>query len=151
MSLFDKINADIKTAMLAREKEKLEPLRAVKAAFLMAKTEKGASEELSEDAEIKIIQRLVKQRKDSAEIYKTNNREELYAKEVFEAELISKYLPAQLSESEIEVEVRSIITKVGATGPQDMGKVMGMASKQMAGKAEGKMISTVVKTVLASL
>ncbi len=151
MSLFDKINADIKTAMLAREKDKLEPLRAVKAAFLMARTEKGASDNLSEDAEIKIIQRLVKQRKDSAEIYKTNNREELYTKEVFEANLIAQYLPAQLSDSEIEEEVRSIITKVGATGPQDMGKVMGMASKQMAGKAEGKMISTVVKTVLSSL
>ncbi len=137
--------------MLAKEKEKLEPLRAVKAAFLMAKTEKGAGDELSDEAEIKIIQRLVKQRKDSAEVYKTNNREELHAKEVFEAEIISRYLPAQLSEQEIEEQVRAIIAKVGATGPQDMGKVMGVASKQMAGKAEGRMISTVVKEVLAAL
>lgn len=151
MSLFDQVNSDIKTAMLAKEKEKLEALRAIKAAFLVANTEKGASDELGDDAAIKIIQKLVKQRKDSAELYKTNNRPELYEKEMNEAKVIEQYLPAQLSEAEIEAAVKAVIAQVGATGPQDMGKVMGVASKQLAGKAEGKAISLKVKELLANL
>jgi len=151
MSLFEKINADIKAAMLAKEKEMLEPLRAIKAAFLMAKTEKGSEGELSEDKELKIIQKLVKQRKDSAELYKTNNREELYAKEIFEAKIIEQYLPAQMSEEEIVAEIKSIISEVGAAGPQDMGKVMGVASKKLGGKAEGRIIAQKVKELLAEI
>ena len=151
MNLFERINNDIKTAMKAKEKEKLEALRSVKAAFLMAKTEKGSNGELSEDAELKIIQKLVKQRKDSAEMYKTNNREELYAKEIAEAEIIAHYLPAQLNEVEIAVIIEGIVSDLGATGPQDMGKVMGVASKQLGGKAEGRVIAQKVKDILASI
>jgi len=151
MILSEKINNDIKTAMKAKAKEKLEALRAVKAAFLVAKTEKGAADELSDEAELKIIQKLVKQRKDSATLYKENGREELYEKEMAEAKIIEEYLPAQLSVDEIEAEVKSIVEKVGATGPQDMGKVMGMASKTLGGKAEGRAIADTVKKVLAAL
>lgn len=151
MSLFDIVNADIKTAMKAKDKEKLEALRSVKAAFLMAKTEKGASDELSDDAALKIVQKLVKQRKDSAEIYKGNNREELYAKEMSEAAVIEHYLPAQMSEEEIALAIKEIVQQVGASGPQDMGKVMGMASKKLSGKAEGRIIAQKVKEILASL
>jgi uncharacterized protein YqeY len=151
MNLFDTVNADIKKAMLAKEKEKLEALRSVKAAFLMAKTEKGASDELSDDAALKIIQKLVKQRKDSAELYKANNREELYAKELAEAVVIEQYLPAQMSEEEITIAIKEIVQQVGASGPQDMGKVMGMASKKLSGKAEGRLIAQKVKEILASL
>ena len=151
MNLFEKINNDIKTAMKAKEKEKLEALRSVKAAFLMAKTEKGSDGVLSEDAELKIIQKLVKQRKDSAEMYKSNNREELYEKEIAEAEIIAQYLPAQLSETEITVIIEGIVSDLGATGPQDMGKVMGVASKQLGGKAEGRVIAQKVKEILASM
>ena len=151
MNLFEKINNDIKTAMKAKEKEKLEALRSVKAAFLMAKTEKGSDGELSEDAELKIIQKLVKQRKDSAEMYKNNNREELYAKEISEAEIIAQYLPTQLSEAEITVIIEDIVSDLGAIGPQDMGKVMGVASKKLGGKAEGRVIAQKVKDILASI
>lgn len=151
MSLFEKINTDIKAAMLAKEKEKLEPLRAIKAAFLMAKTEKGNEGELSEERELKIIQKLVKQRKDSAELYKTNNREELYAKEIAEAKIIEQYLPKQMSEQDVVTVLKEIIIKVGATGPQDMGKVMGVASKQLSGKAEGRIIAQKVKELLAEI
>ena len=151
MSLFEKINTDIKTAMKAKDKETLEALRSVKAAFLMAKTEKGNNGELSNDAELKIIQKLVKQRKDSAELYKTNNREELYAKEIAEAKTIEQYLPAQLSETEIAIVIESIISDTEAKGPQDMGKVMGVASKKLGGKAEGRVIAQKVTELLASL
>ncbi len=151
MSLFEQIESDIKKAMLAKEKEKLEALRAVKAAFLLAKTEKGASETLSPDVELKIVQKLVKQRKETAEVYKANNREDLYAKEISEAAIIEQYLPKQMSEAEIEAEVKNIIAEVGAKGPQDMGKVMGVASKQLSGKADGKTISQKVKDMLAVL
>lgn len=151
MSLFDTINADIKEAMKAKEKEKLEALRAIKAAFLVKKTSKGFDGEISEDAELKIVKKLVKQRKDSAEIYKTNNRQELYEKEIKEISYIEAYLPAQLSEAEIEAGVREIVAQVGATGSQDMGKVMGVASKHFTGKADNKIVSQMVKTVLASL
>jgi uncharacterized protein YqeY len=151
MSLLEQINSDIKDAMKAKEKGKLEALRAVKAAFLVAKTEKGNSGELSEDAELKIIQKLVKQRKDSAELYKSNNREELFEKEMGEAAIIEKYLPAQLSEADIEIIIEGIISDLGATGPKDMGKVMGVASKKMGGQAEGRIIAQKVKDILNSM
>jgi uncharacterized protein YqeY len=148
MSLFDQINNDIKQAMLNKEKEKLEALRAVKAAFLLAKTEKG-DDELSSEKEISIIQKLVKQRKDSAEVYSKNNRPELAEKENKEAEYISAYLPKQLTEEEIKAELESIIKETGAMSMKDMGKVMGIATKKMAGKADGKVISAIVKQMLS--
>jgi uncharacterized protein YqeY len=117
----------------------------------LAKSEKGATVELSEEAEIKIVQKLVKQRKESADIYKANNRMELHDKEMMEAAFIEKYLPQQLTEDEIVAQLKTIISQIGATGPQDMGKVMGMATKHFAGKAEGKLVSQKVKEVLASL
>ncbi len=149
MSLFEQINQDIKSAMLAKEKEKLEALRAVKAAFLIAKTEKGAQEELSSEKEIAIIQKLVKQRKDSADIYIENNRPELAEKESKEAGFIAVYLPKQLSEEEIKEMLKPIIEQTSASSMKDMGKVMGIASKQLAGKADGKLISDCVKALLA--
>jgi uncharacterized protein YqeY len=151
MNLVEQINADIKTAMLAKDKETLEALRAIKAAFMVALTEKGAAHELNDDAALKIIQKLVKQRKDSAAIYEQNGRMELFEKEMSEAAVIEKYLPAQLSKDEIEARIKALIAQLGANGPQDMGKVMGAASKQLAGKAEGKVISQVVKELLAAL
>ena len=151
MSLSQQINADIKAAMLAKEKEKLEALRAVKAAFLVAQTEKGGSNELSEDTELKIIQKLVKQRKDSAEMYKANNRIDLYDKEIAQAKVIEQYLPEQLGEEEIQIIVEDIISSVEAKGMQDMGKVMGVATKKLSGKADGKVISQIVKKLLANL
>lgn len=149
MSLFDQINEDIKKAMLAKEKDKLEALRAVKAAFLVAKTEKGAAETLSPDSELKIIQKLIKQRKESAEIYLTQNRKDLYDKEVLEASVIEQYLPKQMSADEIKAVLKQIIEKVGAKAPSDMGKVMGVASKELAGKADGKLIAETVKLLLS--
>ncbi|MEJ5264999.1 MAG: GatB/YqeY domain-containing protein [Bacteroidales bacterium] len=151
MGLFETINDDIKAAMLAKEKEKLEALRAIKAALLLAKTEKGASQELSAETEIKVLQRMVKQRKESAEIYQSQNRPDLAEKELFEASVIEKYLPAQMSVEELEKAIRDIVARVGAKSPVDMGKVMGVATKELAGKAEGKMIAETVKKVLASL
>lgn len=151
MGLFDKINEDIKTTMLAKEKEKLEALRAIKAAFLLAKTEKGASEELSADTELKVIQKLVKQRKESAEIYLNQNRKDLYDKEIFEASVIEQYLPKQMGAEELKTALQAIFEKVGAKGPADMGKVMGIASKELAGKADGKLIAETVKSMLTSL
>lgn len=148
MSLFDQINEDIKKAMLNKEpKDKLEALRAVKAAFLLAKTEK-ANADLTPDIELKIIGKLVKQRRESADIYKTQNRPDLYEKEVAEAEYIEAYLPAALTTGEIEAIVKAVIEKVGAKAPSDMGKVMGAASKELAGKADGKVISEIVKRLL---
>ncbi len=149
MSLFEQINQDIKSAMLAKEKEKLEALRAVKAAFLIAKTEKGAQEELSPEKEISVIQKLVKQRKDSADIYIKNDRSELAEKEIKEADFIAVYLPKQLSEEEIKEALKPIIEQTGASSMKDMGKVMGMASKLLAGKADGKLISNCVKALLS--
>ena len=148
MSLFETINKDIKQAMLNKEKEKLEALRAIKAAFLIAKTEK-AGVELTSEKEIAIIQKLVKQRKDSATLYIENNRPELAEKENNESEIISVYLPKQMSEDEITTEVKALISELGATSMKDMGKVMGIASKKMAGKADGKLISEKVKQLLS--
>ena len=148
MSLFDTINTDIKHAMLNKEKEKLEALRSIKAAFLIAKTEK-AGVELTPEKEISIIQKLVKQRKDSATLYIENNRPELAEKENAEGEFISFYLPKQMSQDEITEEVSSIISELGASSMKNMGKVMGFASKKMAGKADGKLISEIVKKLLS--
>jgi len=150
MSLENKINEDIKKAMLAREKEKLEALRAIKTALLLAKTEKGAGESISEEAEIKILQRLVKQRKESAAIFEEKNRNELAQKESFEAGVIEEYLPEQMSEEELKSIISKIIEETGAKTMADMGKVMGMASKQLAGKAEGKLIADTVKSILSN-
>jgi uncharacterized protein len=149
MSLLEKVNADIKTAMLAKEKEKLEAIRAIKSAILLALTEKGAGDALTEDAEIRLLQKQVKQRRETAEIYTQQNRKDLADKEIFEADIIEAYLPKQMSAEKVEVELKAIIEKVGAKTPSDMGKVMGVASKQLAGKAEGKLISEIVKRLLA--
>ena len=148
MSLFDIINEDLKKAMKAREKEKLEAIRAVKTAFLLAKSDKGATAVLTEDEELIIIQKLVKQRNESAEIYKSQNRNDLYEKEILEAQVISGYLPKQLNEEELTKVLLNIIQSVGASGIRDMGKVMGVATKELAGKAEGKMIAAKVKELL---
>ena len=147
MSMELQIQQDIKAAMLAKEKTRLESLRAIKAAILLAKTADG-SESIADEAVVKIIQKLVKQRKETAEIYKQQNREELAAQELAEAAAMEVYLPKQMSEEELEAELKKIIAQVGATGPQDMGKVMGTATKALAGKAEGKAISALVKKLL---
>lgn len=149
MNYTDLINDDLKKAMLAREKEKLEAIRAVKTAFLLARTDKGAGSVLEEAEEVKILQKLVKQRKDSAAIYMEQNRPELAEKELLEASIIGKYLPAQMSEQEITEVVKRIISESGASGMKDMGKVMGLATKELAGKADGKLISGVVRQLLA--
>lgn len=147
MSMEQQIQQDIKAAMLAKEKTRLESLRAIKAAILLAKTADG-SESIADEAVVKIIQKLVKQRKETAEIYKQQNREELAAQELAEAAAMEVYLPKQLGEEELEAELKKIIAQIGATGPQDMGKVMGTATKALAGKAEGKAISALVKKLL---
>ncbi len=148
MSLADRINEDIKKAMLAREKQKLESLRAIKAALLLAKTEKGAAEVMSEEAEIKLLQKLVKQREEAAEIYKQAGRDDLYQNEVNEAAYISAYLPAALDEKTIEAELRAIIAQTGASSAADFGKVMGMAAKKFAGRADNKFVSQKLKELL---
>lgn len=149
MSLEQRINDDIKAAMLAREKQKLEALRAVKSAILLAKTQKGAGEEIDEEGEIKILKQLVKQRQDSAEMYKQQNRQDLYEEEKFQLDVINAYLPQMMSEEEIEATVKQIIADGGFAGMKDMGKVMGQATKVFAGKADNKMVSDVVKRLLA--
>jgi hypothetical protein len=151
MALTEKINEDMKAAMRAKDKERLEALRSVKSALLLLQTEKGGNKEISEDAEVGLIQKLVKQRKESAEIYQKQNREDLYEKEIKEANILAEYLPKQLSEQELEESVKSIIDKSGASGPSDMGKVMGVASQELKGKAEGKAIAQKVKELLAKL
>jgi uncharacterized protein len=148
MSLFEKVNQDIMQAMKSKD-PKLEALRAIKAAFLLAKTEKVGAE-LTEDVELKILNKLVKQRRESADIYKTQNRPDLYEKEVAEAQVIEAYLPAQILPAELEGLLKAIVERVGAKAPSDMGKVMGVASKELAGKADGKAISEIVKKLLAS-
>lgn len=143
------INQEIKAAMLAKNEARLRGLRAIKAALLLAKTEKGASEEISEDTEIKVLQKLAKQRRESAEIYKSQNRDDLFTIEVEELEVIESFLPTQLSREEVESQIKAIITNSGASSVKDMGKVMGLANKQLAGKADGKMISEIVKQLLS--
>lgn len=147
--LFDKVSAAIKTAMLARDKVALEALRGIKKEFIEAKTAKGSDGNLTDEVAIKILQKMVKQRKESAQIYTEQNRPELAENELAEAAVIENYLPAQMSMEELEAVVAEIISQVGAAGPQDMGKVMGVATKQLAGKTEGKLISEMVKKLLA--
>lgn len=149
MNLFDRISEDIKKAMLAREKVRLEALRGVKKEFLEAKTAKGANGELSDDTATKIMVKMVKQRKESAKIYEENNRQELADNELAEAAVIEEYLPRQLSAEELEAELKAIIAETGASSAKEMGKVMGIATKRLAGRAEGKLISAKVKELLA--
>ncbi len=151
MNLFDQISEDIKKAMLARDKVRLEALRGIKKEFLEAKTAKGANGELTDDNATKIMVKMVKQRKESARIYEENSRPELAANELAEAAVIEQYLPKQLSAEELEAEVKGIIAETGAAGPKDMGKVMGVATKRLAGRAEGRQVSETVKRILNSL
>lgn len=148
MNLFDQISEDIKKAMLARDKVRLEALRGVKKEFLEAKTAKGANGELTDETATKIMVKMVKQRKESAKIYEENNRPELTANELAEAVVIEEYLPKQLSPEELEAELKAIIAETGATGPKEMGKVMGVATKRLAGRAEGRAINAKVKELL---
>ncbi len=148
MNLFDQVSEDIKKAMLARERVRLEALRGAKKEFLEAKTAKGANGELSDETAVKIIVKMVKQRKESAKIYEENNRPELAENELAEASVLEEYLPKQLTADELTAELKTIITEVGASGPRDMGKVMGVASKRLAGRAEGRAISEAVKHLL---
>lgn len=151
MSLFDTISDDIKAAMLAKEKVRLEALRGVKKEFLEAKTAKGSDGELTDDAAIKIVQRMVKQRKDSAAIYVEQGRPELAEKELAEVAVLEEYLPKQATAKEVEKTIRDIIAHLGVTSPQEIGKVMGVASKSLAGKAEGRVISETAKRLLTDL
>ena len=149
MNLFDTISDEIKKAMLARDKVRLEALRGVKKEFLEAKTAKGASDELSDEAATAILQRMVKQRKDSAEIYTAQGRADLASDELAQLRVIQEFLPQQLSPEELESTVKSIISETGAQSMKEMGKVMGVATRQLAGKAEGRAISEMVKKLLS--
>lgn len=149
MSLFDTISEDIKKAMLAKERVKLDALRGIKKELLEAKTAKSAQGELTDEAAIAVIQKMAKQRRDSAEIYTSQGRPDLAEKEQEELTVIESYLPKQLTAEELETELKAIITQVGATSPADMGKVMGVATKQLAGVTNGKAISDTVKRLLA--
>ncbi len=148
MSLQQDLMTALKAAMKSKDQTALTALRAVKSSILLAKTENGAAEELTEEQELKILQKQVKQRKDSAAIFLEQNREDLAAPELAEAEIISQFLPEALSEQEITAVVKGVIAKIGADGMKDMGKVMGIVSQQLAGKADGKTISTIVKEQL---
>jgi uncharacterized protein YqeY len=150
MSLTEKISSDLINAMKAKDKVVLEAVRAAKTAFVLARAEKGADAVLSVEEELKIIQKLVKQRRESAEIYKEQNRPDLYEKEVTEADFLEKYLPARMSDEELLNIIKSIIARVGAKSPADLGKVMGVAAKELAGKADGKEISAIVKQLLGA-
>lgn len=149
MSLEQKIMGELKTAMLAKDEKALRSLRAIKAAILLAKTSEGAGGELKEGDETKLLQKLVKQRKDSLEIYQQQKRADLAQKEQEEIEVIEKFLPKQLSADELRSELTAIIAEAGASSPADMGKVMGTATKKLAGKADGKTISALVKELLS--
>ncbi len=148
MALFDRISEDIKKAMLAKDKVALDALRGIKKEFLEAKTAPGSDGELKDEKALQILQKLVKQRKESAEMYLGAGRQELAEEEMAQCRVIEQYLPAMMSEDELAAELSAIIAEVGATGPQDMGKVMGVATKRLAGKAEGRAISTKVKELL---
>lgn len=149
MNLEQKIMGELKTAMLAKDEKTVRSLRAIKAAIILAKTSEGAGGVIKEEEEIKLLQKLVKQRKDSLEIFQQQNRADLAQKESEEIEVIEKFLPKQLSPTELKVIVEKIITESGASSPADMGKVMGVATKQLAGKADGKTISALVKELLS--
>lgn len=147
MTLEERINADIKAAMLAKERKKLDALRAVKSAILLLKTN-GSGEAISQEAEIACLQKLVKQRKESAELYKQQNRMDLYEDEAFQQAVIEAYLPEQMSEEEIRTTLQNIVSETGASSMKDMGKVMGAAQKAFAGRADNKVVSTIVKELL---
>lgn len=149
MALFEQISEDIKSAMKARDKVALEALRNIKKVFLEAKTAPGANDTLEDADALKILQKLAKQGKESAQTFLANNRQDLADSELAQVEVIERYLPKALEESEIESIVKEIIAQIGAQGMKDMGKVMGIASKQMAGRADGRIISTIVKKLLA--
>ena len=149
MSLEQKVMADLKTAMLAKDEKALRSLRAIKAAIILAKTAEGAGGEIKEEDEIRLLQKLIKQRKDSLEIYQGQQRKDLAQKEEEEIAIIEKFLPEQISGDELKSILQKIIAETGASSPADMGKVMGAASKQLAGKADGKSISTAVKELLS--
>lgn len=148
MSLFDTVSADIQAAMKAREKVRLEALRGAKKEFLEAKTAPGANGELTDEQATKILMKMVKQRKESARIYVENNRQELADNELAEAAVLEEYLPKQLSPEELDKELRAIIAEVGATSAKEMGKVMGVATKRLAGRADGRTIQMAVKAIL---
>lgn len=148
MSLQENINNDIKTAMKEKNKVKLSALRAIKSELLLEKTSSAASGEISQEKELKIVQKLIKQRKDSAEIYKKESRNDLYEKEMGEIEFLNAYLPEQMSEEELTAIIQSAIDETGASSMKDMGKVMGIVNKKAAGKAEGKVIAQKVKSLL---
>ena|SRR2546421_3886252 len=148
MNLEQKVMAEMKDAMKAKDEAALRGLRAIKAAIIIAKTAEGAKGELTQDDEMKLLQKLVKQRKDSLEIYRQQNREDLARKEEEEIMVIEKFLPRQLSEEELKAELQQIIKEAGASSPADMGKVMGLATKKLAGRADGKTISATVKELL---
>lgn len=150
MSLEEKVMGDLKTAMLAKDEKSLRSLRAIKAAIINLKTSEGFGGEIKEDDEIKLLQKLVKQRKESLEIYEKQSRKDLAEKEQEEITIIEKFLPKQMSGEELKELIKKIIEDTGATSQADMGKVMGMANKQLAGKADGKAIATVVKEILSS-
>jgi len=151
MSLEITINNDIKSAMLAKDKDKLEALRAVKAALLLIKTGKDtATTEIPEEVELQTLQKLIKQRKEAAEMYKSQNRNDLYDVEIFQVSIIEKYLPEQMSENEIKTIIQQIIAETGATGMKDMGKVMGLAGTKLLGKADNKIVATFVKELLTT-
>lgn len=150
MSLKSQIEADIKQAMLAKDKDKLRALRAIKSLILLAETEKGGSGEITEDSEMKILTKAVKQRKDSLDVYEQQGRDDLAEVERAEIAIIEAYLPKQLSEEEVKSEIQGIISQVGAESMKDMGKVMGIATKKLAGKADGKIISGIVKELLSN-
>ncbi len=149
MGLKASVESEIKNAMLARDKDRLRALRAIKSLILLEETKEGAPAELSKEDEMKLLTKAAKQRKDSADIYKQQNREDLYVVEMAELEIISEFLPKQLTEEELIAELKTIISESGASGAKDMGKVMGLASKALAGKADGKAISMKVKELLS--
>lgn len=148
MNLFDQISEDIKKAMLAKDKVALDALRGIKKEFLEAKTAKGSDGELNDARAMQILQKMVKQRKEAADMFRAANRPELAEDEMAQCAIIERYLPAMMAEKELKVVLAEIIAQVGAVGPQDMGKVMGIATKQLAGKAEGKVINMVVRQLL---
>ena len=147
--LSNTIDQEIKKAMLAKDQAQLRGLRAIKAALLLAKTEKGSAEEITEEAEVKIIQKLIKQRRESSDIYKTQGRADLALVEDEEIEVIGQFLPQQMDKSAVEAAIARIVSQSGASSVKDMGKVMGLANKELAGKADGKLIAEVVKSQLA--
>lgn len=149
MSLKTTIESEIKQAMLNKEKDRLRALRAIKSLILLAETEKGGGDGLSEDTEMKLLTKAAKQRRDSIEVFEQQGRDDLAATEKSELEVIESFLPKQLSEEEVEAEVKKVIEEVGAAGPQDMGKVMGSATKKLAGKADGKIISAIARKLLS--